>query len=246
MAHLINNFTYRSDWRGSSRATLVASVALLLSSCAPVLPGPDKQFQGTVLGAASGAGAGAITGFQVASATGPGAAIGAGFGAVMGGVRGAIADSEEDQIVELAHRTAQERARANVHEILAEQMKRRIELHPTREIYPADLFFDGDSVRLRPGGSALVRELARLNERRLPWSRLAVKVYVKAVDPESSYASHLAERRAQALSDLLVKSGLEPRRVVPQAVVVDAPVLVDPLDDPGRYSQAVELVPLDR
>ena len=231
--------------------------ALLLVSCTShdldPRPGPDKQGIGLVTGAASGAGAGAITGFQLGAATGPGAAVGAGLGAVAGSLRGLTADLAEEEAAKLAAATHDQRERAVVHELLHDHYQRRISLHPTRDIYPADWFFDGDGSRLKPGAEAIVTELTRLNRHRLPYSRLVVTVYSKANEHNreggfkaSNYAEHLSTRRAREIVNYMIRAGAEPRRLEARGMVVGAPVLVDPDDDPLRYAQAVEITPIDR
>lgn len=215
-------------------------------SCAPSQPGPDRQFEGMASGIALGAGSGAVTGFQVSAATGPGAAVGAGFGAIAGAIGGAVRDSEEDRIAALSSATQKERERSSVHQILQDHYQKRIELHPTRDIYPADLFFVGDETRLCKMGKALVNEIAILNQQRMPSSRLALAVYVKSNDPNSDFARYLAEERARSFADQLERGGINPRRIETRPMIVDAPVLIDPLDDPGRYSQAIELILMDK
>lgn len=227
------------------------ALVVILSGCAVghrdgYVEGPDKQGAGMVDGALSGAGAGAVTGAQLGSPTGIGALVGAGFGAVAGSVHGALMDVSEEEQAELSRRTAEQLELARAHEILSEHYQRRLELHPSRDIFPADLFFRGDEVELRPGATHLVREIARLNKDRLPWSRLVIASYAKAVDKESPYAQHLAQKRARALTNEFVRAGIEPRRVTPRAVIMKEPVLIDPHDDPQRYNQAIELIPVDR
>jgi len=219
---------------------------LALTGCTRPAPGPDKQFGGMFSGAAMGAGTGAITGFQLGGVTGPGAAVGAGFGAAVGAVQGATQDQIEDEMFELADATQRERAVSVAQEILADHYARRVELHPTRDIFPADLFFKSDTASVRPAGRYLVNELAKMNKERLTWSRLAVASYVKSTDPQSAFALDLAQRRSKALVNQLVNAGLEPRRLEARGVVVSSPVLLDPNDDPLRYSQAIEIIPLDR
>ena len=221
-------------------------ISVFLLSCAEPVPGPDKQGGGMLEGAALGAGAGAITGFQVGAGTGPGAVVGAGVGAVAGSIRGLVKDQEEEDLLALSAATRQERERAIVHEVLRDHYKRRIELHPTRDIYPADLFFDGDDVKLRPSALPILREIAVGTRHRLPWSRIVIASYVKAMNDKSEYAQHLAEKRSRAIFDQFVRIGLEPRRLEARAVIVSAPLLIDPDDNPGRYNQAIELIPLDR
>lgn len=221
--------------------------------CTGAVKGPDKQFSGGLQGAVTGAGAGAITGFQLGVGTGPGAFVGAGLGAVAGGLHGAARDGEEENTLKLSAMTQEERQRAIVHETLQDHLARRMELHPSRDIYPADLFFQGDDTKLCSQGLPMVKELARLSKHRMPWSRIAVTAYVrgenieeKGGSKEESYSMRLAELRAREIADHLVRAGLQPRRVEARAVVVDAPLVKDPLDHPDRYSQAIELVYLDK
>lgn len=228
---------------------LLSSICLfcLLTAChSSNVEGPDKRFEGQMQGAITGAGAGAVTGFQVGAGAGPGAAVGAGFGAVAGGIRGFIRDNTEENLLRLANETEEQRKRVIAQEILSDHYQRRLQNHPSRDIYPADLFFQGDEVVIRPCSAAIVQELARINKNRMPWSRLQVAVYTKAKDKGSKYAEYLSQRRAIALGNELVNAGLESRRVETKAVIVSAPVLIDPEDDPTRYSQAVELITLDR
>lgn len=227
---------------------LAVAAPVVLGGCATgPLPGPDKQFTGGLQGAVTGAGAGAVTGFQVGAGTGPGAFVGAGLGAVAGGISGFAEDQSEADLLRLSAETRREREVAFAQEILSEQYERRLQLHPTRDIFPADLFFCGDSAKLKPGAEALIREIARINRLRVPWSRLAVAVYSKVAEGgPSAYAEHLSERRSEELCNELVRAGVEPRRLEARAVLVSSPILIDPADDPARYNQAVEIIPLDR
>lgn len=217
-----------------------------LSGCAANVAGPDKQFVGSAQGAIVGAGAGAVTGAQVSAATGPGAAIGAGLGAVVGGVKGYLVDLDEERIMKAAAEIRRERQRAIVHEILHDHYNRRLELHPTRDIYPADLFFFGDQAKLRPCARMLLREISVMNKERMPSSRLAVVAYNMSSDSEVVYGKELAERRARAIVNAMVEYGIEPRRMEARAVLMEEPLLIDPNDHPDRYRQAIELLPLDR
>lgn len=231
-----------------SAVLLVGVPAMLAAGChpSPPSPGPDKQFSSGLRSAVTGAGAGAVTGFQLGSGTGPGALVGAGFGMLAGGVQGYFEDLNDENLLALRHETDEARAISHAQELLNEHYRRRLELHPARDIFPADWFFCGDSVKLRPGADILVREIALMNRQRLPWSRLAVTVYAKSADPESDYGRFLTRERAEALTNQFVISGLEPRRIEARGMLIDAPILIDPFDDPLRYNQAIELIPLDR
>ena len=211
--------------------TLTLGIILCASlACSPngPMPGPDKQGTSALEGAAIGAGTGAITGAQLSAGTGPGAVVGAGVGFVAGAIQGYAADALEDQVAELQMKTRREREVAFAHEALNDHYERRMDLHPSRDIFPADLFFHGDSTRLRPSAQVLVEELAKLNKERAPWSRLVITSYVKSKDPKSDFARHLAEERSKELGVYFVRSGIEPRRIQTKAIITEAPLLIDP------------------
>lgn len=225
------------------------AISLLLLGCSSGYdPGPDKQGQGTLAGMLTGAGAGAVTGFQIGegAALGPGAFIGAGFGAVAGGIKGVVQDNLEDDLYELQMQVSDEKDIAFAQQMLIEHYQRRIAIHPSRDIFPADWFFEGDGVTLKPCAEALVYEIARLNKRRFPYSRLVVASYVKTASEESEYAKHLAQNRSKEIGNYLVKYGIEPRRIETRGILTDAPVLIDPRDEPKRFAQAIEFIPVDR
>jgi outer membrane protein OmpA-like peptidoglycan-associated protein len=213
----------------------------------PIEPGPDATVDGKLVGALSGASSGAITGFQLGSGTGPGAAIGAGLGAVAGGFRGIAQDNLELEELEIRRGIDDERSRQKAHDIITSYYKRRLALHPTRDIYPADVFFTGDSVNVCETGRKVIKELALLNENRMPWSRFAIVSYIQSKNGESnSYAKHLSEARALKMANLFIKSGIEPRRIEVFGVIVAEPILIDYNEKPDRFAQAIELIPLDR
>ena len=241
-------------------SVLLSACAVFCTSCAGPVYGPDKQFAGTMSGAVTGAGAGMVTGFQVGAGTGPGAAIGAGLGAVLGGVQGAIQDDIEEEIMESASDSERARATVVAHEALADHYQRRAQVHPGRDIFPADQFFTGDESRLSLAGKYLVDEIAELNRNRVPYSRLVIRSYVKSAslvseadstsitgtDIANSYAEALASRRASAIVNRMAKAGIEPRRLVAEGMLIPAPLVLDPVDDPFRYNQAIEILPVDR
>ncbi len=236
----------------SMKPSQITSLFVLLSvlgGCSPFsdepIPGPDKQAVGTAKGLATGMGAGAIIGAEISAGTGPGAVLGAGFGALFGMFSGLGIDLlEEDQ---LRRQDEQNYLRqvAWVQEVLSEHYTRRLELHPNRDIYPADWFFESDTSTLKPESKVLVREIAYLTRRRMPWSRIVVAAYNTSRDPESQYANYLTNKRAEEIALQFVKYGIEPRRVSTKSVITDEPLLIDPYDSVSRYRQAIEIIPLD-
>ncbi len=237
---------YRFFFRVFLIAFLFSLSACHLLSNDPI-PGPDKQARGTIAGAVLGAGSGAVTGFQIGSVgSGQGAVVGAAFGAVYGMISGLGLDLlEEDQLRrEFEERKLREYAWTQ--EVLAEHYARRLELHPGRDIFPADLFFTADESELSEEGLILVQHMANMNKYRMPWSRILVTSYMKSRDPESTYANYVSKQRAKRIATEFIRRGLEPRRVLTKAVIIQNPLVLDPDDNPGRYNQAVEIVTLDK
>lgn len=242
-------------------STIIFSLIILSTTGCHYRPGPDKQGGGMLQGAATGAVSGAVTGVQLTSSSGPGALAGAGVGAVAGALQGALVDTVEEEQRQLGKEIITEAEIAQAHRILAEHYERRLELHPTRDIYPADYFFYADQAKLNRVSRPLVKEIARLNKERLPWSRLVITSYVRSkplasqerkgaepiIEPKvADYSAYLAEERSKALMNELVRNGIEPRRIEARAMIIDAPILIDPKDDPVRYNQAIEISPVDR
>ena len=217
-----------------------------LSACAagPVA-GPDKQSIGTLQGAATGAGSGAIIGAQLTAGAGPGAAVGAGFGAILGALKGAGVDLLEEEDIKQLEELERLKIASWAQEILAEHYKSRLRLYPGRDIYPADLFFEGDSSLLSPKTKILAREIASRLRNDMPWSRIEITSYLTAKDPESGFADKLNERRAEEIAVQFVRGGVEPRRISIRALTLAAPLVIDPEDSPARYRQSIEIAALD-
>ena len=93
----------------------------------------------------------------------------------------------------------------------------------------------------------MVQEIARLNEYRLPYSPLVVAAYAKSTGTsDTSYVQHLTDRRSREFVNQLIQAGVEPRRLETRSVIMEAPLVLDPKDDPTRYNQAIEIIPVDR
>jgi outer membrane protein OmpA-like peptidoglycan-associated protein len=224
-----------------------ALICSLVGCSKQPVPGPDKAFSGASFGALEGAGAGAVMGFQMGVATGPGAAIGAGFGAAAGMIHGVVKDQFEETELKTEAEIREAKRQAQAQAALSANYRRRMDLHPSRDIYPADMFFSGDSAKMCPQGVGMIQEIARLNEYRLPYSRLVIAAYAKSTgNADTSYVQHLTDRRSREFVNQLIRAGVEPRRLETRSVIMDAPLVIDPRDDPTRYNQAIEIIPIDR
>jgi outer membrane protein OmpA-like peptidoglycan-associated protein len=230
-------------------AALIYAALLCAAGCTPFssepIPGPDKQASGTMLGTALGATSGAVIGKQFAEMA-EGAWIGAAFGAVHGLLSGLGIDLLEEEELRLLEETDELRKKAWAEYMLSQHYARRLELHPNRDIFPADWFFVGDSAKLTAPAEVLVREIGVLTGKRAPSSRIVVSAYVTSKDKESVYAKYLSEKRAEAIANGMVRAGVEPRRLLAQGAILSEPVLVDPRDRPNRYLQAIEITAIDQ
>ena len=231
-------------WLGCILISCLFCIACNMQNKKPY-PGPDKQGEGMIYGAMMGAGSGAVMGFQTSAGSGPGALAGMGFGAVFGMLSGLGLDVIEETSIENSERIKELRDEAWAQEMLNEHYMRRLELHPNRDIFPADWFFADDGTSLSCRGLILINEIARLNKSRMPWSRLLIAVYSTSSEPESIYAKRLTQKRGEALSLAFVRAGIEPRRVSIRPLTLPDAILIDPYDSPNRYKQAVEIIALD-
>ncbi len=209
------------------------------------IPGPDKQAVGTWGGIAAGAVSGAVIEKQLYGSVTRGSFIGAAFGGIYGMFSGLGVDLLEEDQIRRSIELQRARELAWVQEVLAEHYVRRLELHPNRDIFPADWFFETDHSELMPQSVILAQEVGKLAQRRSPWSRLVVTAYVSTADKNSTYAQYLSKKRAQQIALEFVRAGVEPRRVMIESFLVDAPILIDPDDDPDRYRQAIEISAID-
>lgn len=227
-------------------ATFLFCSACFVGTTDPV-GGPDKQGSGLFTGAAVGAGAGAIMGHNLGGGgnSGPGAWVGAGMGALYGMLSGLGIDLLEESQISRMDEEQYLREVAWAQELLAEHYQRRIELHPNRDIFPADWFFFADETKLKAGSAPLVSELAAMTRQRMPWSRIVIASYVTTSDLSSEYARYLSTRRAENIALAFVRLGIEPRRLYTRGVAVPDPILSDPHDGSDRYRQAIEIIPLD-
>lgn len=244
----------RLRWRRLTlRRVALFTAALAVSGaaigCSPFtldpVPGPDKQAVGTYGGAALGAVSGGVIEKQLYGSITQGSFIGAAFGAIYGLFSGLGVDLLEEDALRRFDELRKAREMAWVQEVLAEHYARRLELHPNRDIFPADWFFETDHSELRPEAVVLAQEVGKLAQRRAPWSRIVITAYVTTPSHDSTYAQYLSKKRAQEIALQFIRAGVEPRRVLTESLTIDQPILIDPEDHPDRYRQAIEIVAVD-
>ena len=246
---MIQANSHKDVWHRRILSQLVCILTVSLSACLPIsnnpVPGPDKQAIGTWYGAAAGAASGAVSGLNYTSVAGPGAWVGAGLGGIFGLFSGMGQDQLEEEQLRRKEQLEKMRQILWVQNVLTEHYQKRLELHPGRDIYPADLFFQNDEVVMKQGSVPLMRGIAWLAKQTKPWSRIVVGSYVNTRDESSAYANYLAKQRAEKIALTMVRFGIDARRIETRPLTLSSPILVDPLDSPTRYAQAIELIYID-
>jgi outer membrane protein OmpA-like peptidoglycan-associated protein len=175
-------------------------------------------------GTAVGAGTGAVVGGVIGAATGSHnqrekAAVGAAAGAVIGGLIGnrigAYMDKQEQDLRNaMASTIAQNNAtiQRNNEQMLTATFK-------------SDVFFDLNSVVLKPGGYAELDRVANvLNQ--YPQTMIRVEGHTDQTGSEQ-YNLQLSERRANAVKNALTQKGIDPGRITAVGMGECCPVSSD-------------------
>jgi len=177
---------------------LAASALVALSACTDPAQLGTGNTSNTQQGALIGAGAGALAG---ALSKGDGnRAEGALIGAVVGGAVGAGVGYSLDQQEEALRRDI-----GNDNVQITNTGDRLI------VSLPQDLLFATDSASVRPDLQQDLRAVAA-NLREYPQSNIQVVGHTDS-DGEASYNQALSERRANAVTDILIGAGVQPARL---------------------------------
>ena len=176
--------------------TVLLLVTLMLPGCAWW-----SERSGTTKGAVYGTGAGAAAGAAVGGALGggegawKGAAVGAAVGALGGGLIGNYMD----------------RQKREMEQVLANQDRIAREGETLRASLSSDVLFESGSARLQPGAGGKLLQIAEILQR---YPRTYVEVTGHTDNRGSeSFNQELSERRAAAVRDSLVRSGVDSSRV---------------------------------
>jgi len=182
---------------------------------------------GTGVGAAVGAGLGQAIGRNTSATL-----IGAAAGAVVGGLAGtaignymdeqeasmrqALANSEAASIKREQEvlTTAEESSTRKSAEVLAkaEESSTRKSIDVLTVTFKSDYLFAVNSATLEPGGYDEIERVARVMKQ-YPQSTVQIAGHTDSTGSEE-YNRKLSERRAEAVKSALVKSGVDPSRLV--------------------------------
>lgn len=211
----------------TSRPRIAAAVVALVlaSSC-----GWWSERGRTTKGAVYGTGAGAATGAAIGGALGggegawKGAAVGAALGALGGGLIGHYMDNQAKEMQKVVDR--QDRVERDGETL-------RLSL-------ASDVLFDSGSATLQPGAEDKLRHVAEVLQR-YPKTRVEI---VGHTDNRGTSASNekLAERRARAVRDVLVRFGVDPTRIATRGAGETRPVATNDTLEGRAMNRRVEII----
>jgi outer membrane protein OmpA-like peptidoglycan-associated protein len=206
-------------------ATLTAG-ALALSGCTTVDPQsgervPNRTMTGVIVGAIGGAAAGTMAGGD----DGRNAAVGAVVGAIAGGAVGAYMDRQERQLREqLAGSGVQ------VERVAEDQI---------RLVMPSDITFDTASADIRGQFRPILVDVSSVLEAN-PSSMIDVIGHADSRGSDD-YNLDLSERRAMAVSSLLLNNGVQAQRVLAYGRGESEPVADNSTPEGHQLNRRVEI-----
>lgn len=212
-----------------SKLSLAAATAglMLTSGCMQTITDPNNPNRNAQQGALAGAAAGALIGIATgddANDRRRGALIGAAVGAGAGGLIGNQLDKQEAE--------------------LRAQMGSNVGITNTGSklivTMPQDILFATDSATLAGGLQADLRTLAA-SLGRYPNSTVNVIGHTDNVG-DASYNQQLSQRRAQAVSSVLIGAGVAPNRINAFGRGEDAPIGTNLTPDGRAQNRRVEIV----
>lgn len=162
----------------------LSAVSLMLSACATVNENPNAT-KDAGIGAAAGALVGAVIGHQTGNRA-KGAAIGAALGAGVGAAVGHRLDKQKKELDKIAETKRTEQG-------LMTKLK-------------SDILFDSGKADLKPAARTNIAQLAAIMKK-YPENVLTVKGYTDSTGSDQ-INQPLSEKRAQAVADQLVASGV--------------------------------------
>lgn len=206
---------------------VTAAAALALAGCAPPNPtGPDRNQtrDGAVVGAALGAIVGAATAGDDPR-TRREAAI---TGAVLGGAAGAAVGYSLD------------RQEAELRAALGDRVLIRNTGSNLVVTLPQDILFDTDSATLTGALQSDLRALSQ-NLNAYPGTTVTVIGHTDNVGA-ADYNQNLSRRRAQAVTSVLISSGVAPERIRTLGQGESAPIADNLTPEGRRQNRRVEIV----
>lgn len=217
-----------------TRVTLITIAAVLaLSGCATT----GTSQQGHPSGAAQGAGVGALAGAATGAAIGSFSAN-AGRGALIGLVGGAIIGAAVGDYME--------QQRMDFERALAEEIRRgdiRVHKLPDDRLVvsmTSATTFDIDSYRIQPGFYSTLDTISGIVNR-YGKTQLAVAGFTDNTG-SAAHNQRLSERRADAVRQRLLASGVLPQRVSARGFGMNNPVASNATEAGRRLNRRVEII----
>jgi outer membrane protein OmpA-like peptidoglycan-associated protein len=203
---------------------MVTILLFSLAGCA-AYQGTPRTVKGAGIGAVAGAGSGAAIGAIVGG--GKGAGQGAAIGAVVGLIGGGLIGNYMDQQAK------------EMEAVLGEQDRLRRNQEQLQVVMPSDVTFSSGSAALQPGARDRLRRLAEVLGR---YPRTTVQV-IGNTDSRGTEASNdeLSRRRARAVADELVASGVSAARISTLGRGASQPVATNDTPEGRAQNRRVEI-----
>ncbi len=220
-------------------------VCLLFAACQSGKFGKTEQT--AVAGTVLGAGLGAIIGHR-SGKSGAGVAIGSAAGALAGGLLGNRIEANEKQIDqrELQLNRQQQEIEEN-RRIISELRRRGADVRGTDRgviVNLPDVLFDYDKYSLRKDAIFNVSEIANVIKQ-YPERRIAVEGHTDSTGT-MEYNQGLSERRAYAVADELVATGVSRRRIGAHGYGESDPIATNRTSDGRQRNRRVEVIILNK
>jgi outer membrane protein OmpA-like peptidoglycan-associated protein len=199
------------------RLPLVLILVLSLVGCAQM---SNRQKTGAAVGTAAGAGVGAAIGSAIGDSEG--AWIGGLIGAGLGGLAGyQVASYMDRQEAELSAVLAESRAnnRASI-------VRDRENTDVLLATFKGDVFFGFDSFSLKPGAYAEIDRAAPVLKK-YHHTAIQVEGHTDKSGTET-YNQRLSEKRAEAVKNALIQSGIDASRIRTVGFGESQPISSDP------------------
>ncbi len=226
--------------------TIFLSITVGILGCSSNMRQAERHSEILASNTVSLAGGGALAGAKLGVGALPGAGVGLASAALISAIQSFVINRTDDSLLRLENSLKTAKYSSTGQQLLLSYWEIRNKYFPSRDIFPAEFFFEVDSTNLSSLGKGLLQEIYLLNKDRFPWSRFGIISYVTTTDDRNNFSKDLAVKQVRVIGSYLISLGLNPRRVSASASLTDRPLVQT--NDPNidkMFFNAIEFVPLD-
>ncbi|MCX2742147.1 OmpA family protein [Pontibacter anaerobius] len=201
--------------------SILAIIAVLLSSCASGGGGMSKTAKGGIIGAGSGAVVGGVVG-KVAGNTAAGAIIGAAVGGTAGALIGRRMDKQAEEL------------RRDLEGAQIERVGEGIKI-----TFDSGILYPVNSAELQANAKTEIAQLAQTLQK-YPDTNILIEGHTDNTG-NRSINQPLSERRAQSVADYLAMNGVDRSRMTTMGYAADQPIADNSTAEGRRQNRRVEI-----